>query len=488
MKRNINSRLSSLMQRYSPEDYAEHTKPHDVHADHDEHHEDEQVNVDTTVAELQDASDDGDAVAAIAETQEVDPLPQENADELIDQDNGDSVVISDSTDDTVESEDDDEDMPEAEIMEAESDADIAEADAVEDEMADIAETQEALEAYAELIRGAGLDGISQQAAAFMGVGLKAAVKHAPSLEAITVSCENYDTGPRGAVTKATVSLETLSESIKEAFRKFIEWLKKRIAAGRHFFKRFTSNLMAVSSELKKLETELKDYKPVGDTQWETKVSEILFTGDRFTGYDVEQLIEPSKFIVEDLPKLQTSVIKKVTEKIKRADPEKLTKEDSFEIFASFTDIIKQGNYQLPGGRNIEFDLEKGVQLVSDDDFSVPDKQLTLTRTVSELRKGITDARKCMTVLLKANELNDRLADACDDMTNALDQLVKDAGKSDDVTSNEVASELRKNTTALMNAFTSDNDRIVAYIGKCLVARISFMRKAIGTNKKKSEAK
>ncbi len=492
MKRNINSRLSSLMQRYSPEDYAEHTKPHDVHADHDEHHEDEQVNVDTTVAELQDASDDGDAVAAIAETQEVDPLPQENADELIDQDNGDSVVISDSTDDNVESEDDDEDMPEAEIMEAESDADIAEADAVEDEMADIAETQEALEAYAELIRGAGLDGISQQAAAFMGVGLKAAVKHAPSLEAITVSCENYDTGPRGAVTKATVSLETLSESIKEAFRKFIEWLKKRITAGRHFFKRFTSNLMAVSSELKKLETELKEYKPVGDTQWETKVSEILFTGDRFTGYDVEQLIEPSKFIVEDLPKLQTSIVKKITEKVKSINPEKIVVGDETDIFM---DILKNNlsgmsneSMELPGGRTIEFDQDKGTALTMDDSFSVPDKQLTLTRTPAELRKGITDARKCMTILLKANELNDRLADAYDGLASAFDKLVKDVEKSEDSTTKELASKLRSSVVSFTDGMRVDNDRIVAYIGKCLVARISFMRKAIGANKKKSEAK
>ncbi len=248
----------------------------------------------------------------------------------------------------------------------------------------------------------------------------------------------------------------------------------------------------IQRELKKLETELKEYKPVGDTQWETKVSEILFTGDRFTGYDVEQLIEPSKFIVEDLPKLQTSIVKKITEKVKSINPEKIVVGDETDIFM---DILKNNlsgmsneSMELPGGRTIEFDQDKGTALTMDDSFSVPDKQLTLTRTPAELRKGITDARKCMTILLKANELNDRLADAYDGLASAFDKLVKDVEKSEDSTTKELASKLRSSVVSFTDGMRVDNDRIVAYIGKCLVARISFMRKAIGANKKKSEAK
>lgn len=491
MKRNTNSRFSSLMQRYSPEDFAEHTKPHDVHAEHDEHkeHHEEEVNVDTTVAELQDAADDGGAVATIAETQEVDPLPQENADELMNQDNGDSLVISDSTDDTVESEDDDEDMPEAEIMEAESDADIAEADAVEDEMADIAETQEALEAYAELIRGAGLDGISQQAAAFMGVGLKAAVKHAPSLEAITVSCENYDTGPRGAVTKATVSLETLNESIKEAFRKFIEWLKKRITAGRHFFKRFTSNLMAVSSELKKMEEELKSYKGKPMDEWQTAVTPILFTGNKFTGYDIEGLHEACKEVAEVYPKFMGSVIDKIAQKVKSFNPDTGNVDQLISEITGAVDRVGKGErIELPGGRSIDYDAEQGMHLVTDDSFEAPDQRITTTRYPIELKKAAKDARACLNKLLESNRTNDKLSDSYDGLIKAIEDIVKKADSADDETGKEGIAKLRGILNNELKGLVPDNDRIVSYLGKCLVARINFLRKAIKAGNDKSEAK
>lgn len=488
MKRNAQHRMSALMQRYSPEEYEEVTKEETPSETEPE------VNVDTTIAELQETQPEETAEDTIEGTQEVDPLPEENATDLINDggDTGETVdLVPEENDDGSEEESDDDDdaddFESGEVLNAEADADVAEADKVEDEINDIDDTREALEAYAELIKTAGLDGISQQAAAFMSVGLKRAVKHAPSLESMYISCEAFETGPRGAVTKANISQESFSEAIKETFRKFIEWLKKRIAAGRHFFKRFTTNLMAVKSELNSLEQELKNYKPENSSEWNTNVSEILFTGKEFTGYDLQHLIDPCKLIAEDIPKHLIQVTNELISKISKIDPEKVSLDDSvnigIDVFSAIGELVRD-DIELPGGRYINSMTgeDVGLSLKKEEGFSVANSQLTLTRSPAELKKAVSDAQKCLNILLKANAMNDKVSDTYEKLITTLNNLADKAEKSEDETTKNVAKGIRGLTAGLSKTLNPNTDDIIAYLGKCIVARLGFVRKAIKSAK------
>lgn len=492
MKRNAQHRMSSLMQRYSPEEYEEVIKeetPSETEPD---------VNVDTTIAELQETQPEETAEDTIEGTQEVDPLPEENATDLINDggDTGETVDLvpeenGDGSEEESGEDGDDDDFESGEILDAEADADVAEADKVEDEINDIDDTREALEAYAELIKSAGLDGISQQAAAFMSVGLKRAVKHAPSLESMYVSCEAFETGPRGAVTKANVSQESFGEAIKETFRKFIEWLKKRITAGRHFFNRFKNNIIELSSELKKFEAEVAQYKGRPMDEWETSVTPILFTGDKFTGYDLDQLIEPSKVVVKDLPDHLISIIKDITNKVSKIDVNKTTGDEITSVFESIISSvgeIKQSDITLPGGRTIKFNdgQEFGLKLEEDESFTASESKISTTRYPMEIKKAAKDARRCLDILLAANTKNDQLSSAYEAMITALEKLVKDADKSDDETTRGVAGNLRTSIAQLNKMLNPNNDKVVAYIAKCVTARLSFLSKAIKVGNGKEE--
>lgn len=88
--------------------------------------------------------------------------------------------------------------------------------------------QQACEHYGKLLRQTGLEGISEEGAAFMQVGIKMIQR---TLDTdLQVSKESFDTiTPRSSRMKVTISAESLKEMASKAYDAFIEAIKKLVA-------------------------------------------------------------------------------------------------------------------------------------------------------------------------------------------------------------------------------------------------------------------
>lgn len=131
-------------------------------------------------------------------------------------------------------------------------APLAEQSHINNQIGQVLEVRESMEQYVALIKQAGRDGISKQAAAFMRVGLEHCNRVLGTSD-LTVGLEDMDAEPRSAIQPSNVKPGGLKDKIKEAGAKVIAWLKEMWAKAKEFTEQFMQGITGLESKLQKAE-------------------------------------------------------------------------------------------------------------------------------------------------------------------------------------------------------------------------------------------
>uniref|UniRef100_A0AB39CCM7 Internal head protein n=1 Tax=Pseudomonas phage RVTF4 TaxID=3236931 RepID=A0AB39CCM7_9VIRU len=124
--------------------------------------------------------------------------------------------------------------------------------ALANDLGEIVETHAALEAYCNLLKQAGRDGITRQAAGFLRVGLEQFHNdgHIDFSKQIA-SLEDMGDGPKQHLLPGKVDEKGLGAKLKEAAGKIWEWLKKTWGKAKEFVNNLRNGVVGLERKLKK---------------------------------------------------------------------------------------------------------------------------------------------------------------------------------------------------------------------------------------------
>lgn len=143
----------------------------------------------------------------------------------------------------------------------------------DDEFQRVQDAGVALESYIELIRQAGRDGISRQAAAILNVGLKHTYSQL-GLGQVTTGLEDYVTCSSYDARRSTVvSIEELEEKKKGVLARLWDLILKGLSKVAEFFKKVFSKAEKVKEKAEEVKEKAKESKVVSGTEFE--IPEII---------------------------------------------------------------------------------------------------------------------------------------------------------------------------------------------------------------------
>jgi len=127
---------------------------------------------------------------------------------------------------------------------------IVESTALSNDLTEVVETQVALEQYAKLLRQAGPDGISRQAAGYLRVGLEQFQSDGHiDFSKLIASMEDMGEGEKQHLLPSKLKSDTLGSKIKEAAGKIWEFLKKLIEKGKKFVNDLRNGVIGLERKL-----------------------------------------------------------------------------------------------------------------------------------------------------------------------------------------------------------------------------------------------
>lgn len=145
---------------------------------------------------------------------------------------------------------------------------VLEQEQTDDEFQRVQDAGAALESYIELVRQAGRDGISRQAAAILNVGLKHTYAQL-GLGQVTTGLEDYVTCSTLDARRSTVvSLEELEEKKKGILARLWELILKGLSKVADFFKKVFSKAEEVKEKAEDVKEKAKESKIVAGTEFE----------------------------------------------------------------------------------------------------------------------------------------------------------------------------------------------------------------------------
>lgn len=309
--------------------------------------------------------------------------------------------------------------------------------------------QQACEHYGKLIRQTGLEGVTEEGAAFMHVGLQMIQKSLGT--DLVISKESLeDIHPRSSRTKVTISAESVKELASKAYDAFIEAIKKLIALIEKGWDQVQDFGINQEREIDNKLARLRKLKTAAASQEIViKNPTMLFANGEEVFPETKALFGLAHFALTAYPKAMETYYKDLAQYVKVVSKMSDQYELSYdEVSANFDERTKplaklketaginshfNGNYVVDiAGDGLSFGIKQGdgkeapseVELV----VEAPVKIRKMLEDIKHINKLIIDYRPANTRVHKAGEALLKSAEGVEneDITKKLLQVVKDS--------------------------------------------------------------
>lgn len=300
-----------------------------------------------------------------------------------------------------------------------------EATALQARADELLDMQHACEQYAKLIRQTGLEGISQEGAAFMQVGLKMVQKSLGS--EFKVSNESFDTiTPRSSKVKATISVEDIKEMASNAASKFKEIIQKLIALIKKGWEKFEDFGLSQDKKIDELLDRIKGIKNGGSLSTEITIkSPALLFADGVEAYpEVRQLTGLAHFALKAYPEALRVYYMGIDNWLRKMGDLDVNEE---EIEAHIVHVAKplealadhgvttqlfNGNYKIDiSETGLSFGMTQG------EGKEAPSEVVLPVEAPVKLRKTLTDLKTINALIIDYRAANDKIVKAAEKLAN-----------------------------------------------------------------------
>lgn len=358
---------------------------------------------------------------------------------------------------------------------------VEEQSVIADSAGEVLEVREALEAYAGLLKQAGRDGISKQAAAFLAVGLKRCDR-VISTTSLTLGMEHYDASPRSALQPAQVSLEDLREKIKAAAAQFLEWMKGLWAKAKQFAEHLSQGIVQLEHKLGQVEAKANELGSAAASKQPitVDVSKIAVNGKVSVSFNSE-LNGLAVFAAATYPQAVTkyyATLSSIVEGYDVASGQADAAVEALNTAKAPLDKLLSNTATLPGNMEVDIAADGVVYGMkqSESAADAPTEFKTVPRTGNALKQEITKMKGVLGNLKKIKSSQDTLSAGAAKLSEAVAALDKRLEGTDvDETSR---TEGAKVASAAMGLIKSTNPRyteIIKYVARTTSAYANLIQ-------------
>lgn len=349
------------------------------------------------------------------------------------------------------------------------DGDLVEQTALATDLGEIVEAHAALESYCKLLKQAGRDGITRQAAGFLRTGLE--MFHADGhidLSKQIASMEDMGDGPKQHLLPGKVDAKGLGDKLKEAAGKIWQWLKNIWGKAKNFVGNLRNGVVGLERKLKKAQ------EVAGKTKGSAGEFVVPNPGRIAIGTKVEvnvpaELKAVTAMACKVYPERMTQFYNGIAAAISNFDP---SRDDASSVMGALEkakdvlEDVKATEAVLPG--NVKIDVaESGIS------FGITEAdQPDIGETKAQARAGSqiqTELKDMFTILenLKAYvQKHEQMAQAAEKVGQALEELKKkSSGEGMEDGAASTASEIESAAGKLLHQANPRGNEIVRYIAR-----------------------
>lgn len=345
---------------------------------------------------------------------------------------------------------------------------------------DLLAMQHACEQYGKLLRQTGLEGVSEEGAAFMQVGMKMIQKSLGT--DLVVSKESIDDiHPRSSKVKVTISVESVKELASKAYEAFVAAIHKLI----ELMKKGWEQLMDLGNNQEKAIDEqlrrVSALKTTDNDEIQINSPSMLFANGDEVFPEIKGISGLAHFALVAYPNAMLSYYAQISKFIHQIPDDDSVSDE--EITANLDDISKplialatdsavrglfNGNYQIDVAHE---GLSFGIKAA--EGAPAPDTVDLMILPPIKLRKLLNDMLLINTLMRDYRKANERVVRAA--------EIVLDAAKS-----MKNLPKLSTDVMTLINKATPRNREIALYISKVLRAYLAVTDRMISAHEGKTE--
>ncbi|AEH03524.1 internal head protein [Pseudomonas phage PhiPA3] len=355
---------------------------------------------------------------------------------------------------------------------------------------DMIEVQQSMEAYAALLKQTGLEGISQQTAAFLRVGLKDAERKL-GVTGLVAGLESYDATPRSAIQKATVSTEDLKAYAKQAFEKVMELIRKLLAAIASGFESLMSGIVETEHKLNLLEQAAEQLRGKEAPNAVVPLNDpLLFAGTKLKFKDTKSLSGLAHFSSYAYPAAVKKYYEGLGTLVKGWDPIKGNADDLVEKLTSATaplDDLYSDNEILPGNMVIDIAADGIVYGLRKDETQDDQVSGKLTvRSVPEIKQHLKKLSDIIKINKAAKAEHEKIAEGAKTLTDAGKALEAKLGSAELDPSSKAEIQKVLNTIAdLVRTSNPRSKQITHYVIRVVSAHLKVIKAELSSYTKKT---
>lgn len=349
------------------------------------------------------------------------------------------------------------------------DGNLVEQTALSNDLGEIVEAHTALEAYCSLLKQAGRDGITRQAAGFLRVGLEQfhADGHIDFSKQIA-SLEDMGEGEKQHLLPGKVEEKGLGAKLKEAAGKIWEWLKNIWGKAKNFVNNLRNGVVGLERKLKKAQ------EVAGKTKGSAGDFQVPNPGRIAIGNKVEINVAPELKAVTAMackiyPERMTSFYSGIAAALNNYNPASSDKGDVFAALEKAKDIlsdVQASDKVLPG--NVKIDVsESGISygVVEADQVDIGETKAH-ARSGSQIQQQLKDMFTILEGLKGYVQKHENMAKAAESVGEGLEKLKKaSAGEGMEDGAAATAEEISSAVGKLLHQANPRGNEIVRYLAR-----------------------
>ena len=371
------------------------------------------------------------------------------------------------------------------------DGDLVEQTAVSNDLGEIVEAHTALEEYSALLRQAGRDGITRQAAGFLRVGLEQfhADGHIDFSKEIA-SMEDMGDGNKQHLLPSKLDKDSLGSKLKEAAGKIWEWLKKIWEKSKNFINNLRNGVVGLERKLKAAEAAVgKNSNPKGE--FTVPNPERLAVGSKVELNLPDSVKALTAMAGKVYPERMEQFYSAVASAVGNFDPAKSDASQVREMLVKAKSVLEDvstSDVVLPG--NVKIDVsESGISygITEAGEGSAPSETKASVRSGSQIQSTLKDLRTILGTLKEYPARHEKMAAAAEKVGQALDRVKKASsaeGMEDGAA--QVATDMESAVGKLLHEANPRGNEIIRYLARTASAYADVCLAEVGKADGKSK--
>lgn len=361
---------------------------------------------------------------------------------------------------------------------------LVEETAMRNDVGELVEAQVAMEAYAKLLKQAGPDGITRQAAGFLRVGLEQFHNdgHIDFSKEIA-SMEEMGEGQKQHLLPSKIKSGGLGEKIKEIAKKLWEWLKGLWAKGKKFVEQLKTGVVQLDRKLKKAQALAEKAGNKAGGEFTVPNPERIAIGNKVEINFPNEMKAVAMMAGKVYPERMVEFYNAIATTLANYD---VASGDPADVMAQLEkakgilEDVSSSKTTLPGGVRLDVS-EDGISYgIAEDEKPEVGETKAAARSASTIAQQLKEMTAVLEILKSYDQIYAKMAHASEGVEQACVKLYASSGKDDmEASAGETAGQIVSAVSNLLHKANPRGNEIIRYLAHTTSAYVDVVLAELG---------